>query len=86
MADPLLLPLARCTDPSLAGGKAAGLARLLSVGFLVPAGTEGVAVNTPIAMRSDSIRSNGGTRHDNVKAKTGSSGFRIAGGSFSIST
>lgn len=38
MADPLLLPLARCTDPSLAGGKAAGLARLLSGGFLVPAG------------------------------------------------
>src|SRR5512144_586681 len=38
MAGPLLLPLARCTDPSLAGGKAAGLARLVSGGFLVPAG------------------------------------------------
>ena len=34
----LLLPLAACTQPSLVGGKALGLARLLAGGFPVPAG------------------------------------------------
>jgi len=38
MAPPFLLPLAQCTDPSLVGGKAAGLARLLAAGFPVPDG------------------------------------------------
>ena len=35
---PLILPLHDCRDPSLAGGKAVGLARLLAAGFAVPAG------------------------------------------------
>ncbi len=34
----LLLPLAVCTQPSLVGGKALGLARLLAAGFPVPSG------------------------------------------------
>jgi phosphohistidine swiveling domain-containing protein len=34
----LLLPLAACTQPSLVGGKALGLARLLAGGFPVPSG------------------------------------------------
>ena len=38
MAPPLVLPLSRCTDPSLVGGKAAGLARLLAAGLPVPDG------------------------------------------------
>ena len=38
MAPPFVLPLARCTDALLAGGKAAGLARLLAAGFPVPDG------------------------------------------------
>ena len=38
MDRPLLLPLAACTQPSLVGGKAFGLARLLAGGFPVPAG------------------------------------------------
>jgi phosphohistidine swiveling domain-containing protein len=38
MDRPLLLPLAACTLPSLVGGKALGLARLLAGGFPVPAG------------------------------------------------
>ena len=38
MDRPLLLPLAACTQPSLVGGKAAGLARLLAGGFPVPSG------------------------------------------------
>ncbi|HEX4968906.1 MAG TPA: PEP/pyruvate-binding domain-containing protein, partial [Nitrospiraceae bacterium] len=38
MDRPLLLPLAACTHPSLVGGKALGLARLLAGGFPVPAG------------------------------------------------
>jgi phosphohistidine swiveling domain-containing protein len=38
MDRPLLLPLAACTQPSLVGGKAAGLARLLAGGFPVPRG------------------------------------------------
>ena len=38
MNRPLLLPLAACTQPSLVGGKALGLARLLAGGFPVPAG------------------------------------------------
>ena len=38
MDRPLLLPLAACTQPSLVGGKAIGLARLLSRGFSVPNG------------------------------------------------
>ena len=38
MAPPFLLPLAQCTDASLVGGKAAGLARLLAAGFPVPDG------------------------------------------------
>lgn len=38
MADPLILPLERCTDPALVGGKAAGLGRLMTQGFRVPPG------------------------------------------------
>ena len=38
MDHPLLLPLAACTQPSLVGGKAVGLARLLARGFPVPSG------------------------------------------------
>lgn len=38
MDRPLLLPLAACTQPSLVGGKALGLARLLTGGFPVPSG------------------------------------------------
>src|SRR3977135_270001 len=38
MDRPLLLPLAACTQPSLVGGKAAALVRLLSGGFPVPSG------------------------------------------------
>lgn len=38
MNRPLLLPLASCTQPSLVGGKAVGLARLLAEGFPVPSG------------------------------------------------
>jgi rifampicin phosphotransferase len=38
MDRPLLLPLAACTQLSLVGGKAAGLARLLAEGFSVPLG------------------------------------------------
>lgn len=38
MDRPLLLPLASCTQPSLVGGKAFGLARLLAEGFSVPSG------------------------------------------------
>jgi phosphohistidine swiveling domain-containing protein len=38
MDRPFLLPLASCTQPSLVGGKAFGLARLLAGGFSVPSG------------------------------------------------
>lgn len=38
MGPPFVLPLSRCTDPSLVGGKAAGLARLLEAGLPVPDG------------------------------------------------
>ena len=38
MYRPLLLPLAACTQPSLVGGKAVGLARLIAGGFPVPSG------------------------------------------------
>ncbi|HSL04235.1 MAG TPA: PEP/pyruvate-binding domain-containing protein [Nitrospiraceae bacterium] len=38
MDRPLLLPLASCTQPSLVGGKALGLGRLLAGGFPVPSG------------------------------------------------
>ena len=38
MNRPLFLPLASCTQPSLVGGKATGLARLLAGGFPVPSG------------------------------------------------
>lgn len=38
MARPLILPLSRCTDVNLVGGKATGLARLLAAGFDVPPG------------------------------------------------
>ncbi|ALA56850.1 PEP/pyruvate-binding domain-containing protein [Nitrospira moscoviensis] len=38
MARPLILPLSHCSDARLAGGKAAGLARLLGAGFPVPPG------------------------------------------------
>ena len=38
MDRPLLLPLAACTQPSLVGGKALGLAHLLTGGFPVPSG------------------------------------------------
>lgn len=38
MHHPFVLPLIACTQPSLVGGKAAGLARLLAGGFSVPPG------------------------------------------------
>ncbi len=38
MDRPFLLPLSACTEPSLVGGKAVGLARLLAGGFPVPSG------------------------------------------------
>lgn len=38
MDRPLFLPLAACTDSSLVGGKAMGLARLIAAGFRVPPG------------------------------------------------
>ena len=38
MGAPLVLPLAQCRDASLAGGKAAGLARLFKTGLNVPPG------------------------------------------------
>ncbi len=38
MDRPLLFPLASCTQPSLVGVKALGLARLLTGGFAVPPG------------------------------------------------
>jgi pyruvate,water dikinase len=38
MAHPFVLPLSRCHDSSLVGGKAAGLARLLALGLAVPDG------------------------------------------------
>src|SRR4029453_18939762 len=38
MADPLVLSLTRCSDPSLVGGKGSGLARLLAAGLAVPDG------------------------------------------------
>ena len=38
MTRPFILPLSRCTDLSLVGGKAVGLARLLAAGFHVPPG------------------------------------------------
>ncbi len=38
MVSPRLLPLGRCVDAALAGGKAAGLARLIAGGFPVPPG------------------------------------------------
>ena len=43
MAPPFVLPLSRCTDPTLAGGKAVGLARLMAAGLPVP---EGCCVTT----------------------------------------
>lgn len=38
MANPLILSLHHCHDPSIVGGKAVGLARLLGLGFSVPPG------------------------------------------------
>lgn len=38
MARPLILPLSRCFEVNLVGGKAAGLGRLLAAGFPVPPG------------------------------------------------
>lgn len=38
MDSALVLPLTACTDPTLVGGKAVGLARLLAAGFPVPRG------------------------------------------------
>ena len=38
MDRPLLLPLIACTQPSLVGGKAIGLARLIAGGYSVPSG------------------------------------------------
>ena len=43
MVHPLILPLHRCADPLLVGGKAAGLARLLASGMAVP---DGICVTT----------------------------------------
>ncbi|HET9605588.1 MAG TPA: PEP/pyruvate-binding domain-containing protein, partial [Nitrospira sp.] len=49
MADPLVLSLPRCSDPSLVGGKASGLARLLAAGLAVP---DGCCVTTRAYERS----------------------------------
>ena len=38
VSSPLVVPLKSCSDPALAGGKAAGLARLMAKGFRVPPG------------------------------------------------
>ncbi len=38
MVEPLVFPLSACVDPTLVGGKAAGLCRLLRHGFRVPPG------------------------------------------------
>ena len=38
MANPSILPLESCVEPNLVGGKAAGLARLITHGFRVPPG------------------------------------------------
>src|SRR5574341_1095883 len=35
---PFIVPLDRCSDPALVGGKAAGLGRLIRAGFRVPPG------------------------------------------------
>lgn len=49
MPRPPILPLAECTDPALAGGKATGLARLLAAGFRIP---PGICVTTEVYHRS----------------------------------
>jgi len=49
MPRPLILPLSECTDPTLVGGKATGLARLLAAGFHVP---PGICVTTGAYHRS----------------------------------
>ena len=38
VSSPLVVSLESCSDPALAGGKAAGLARLMAKGFRVPPG------------------------------------------------
>ena len=68
----LILPLASCTDGSLVGGKAAGLARLLAGGFCVPPGFcvttvayEGVLRATgfsPTARWSEALHTSGAER------------------------
>jgi pyruvate,water dikinase len=48
MADPLILSLGESHDPSLVGGKAVGLAKLLAAGFAVP---RGICVTTTLYRR-----------------------------------
>lgn len=48
MADPLILSLGESHDPSLVGGKAAGLAKLLAAGFAVP---RGICITTTLYRR-----------------------------------
>jgi pyruvate,water dikinase len=72
MDRPLFLSLASCTQPSLVGGKAVGLARLLAGGFPVPSGfcltTEAYdhALRTPGFSPAEqwqaALRSSGGER------------------------
>ena len=38
MVRPIILPLSQCADLGLTGGKAIGLARLITAGFTVPQG------------------------------------------------
>ena len=59
MALPFILPLSRCTDLGLVGGKAAGLSRLLAAGFHVP---PGICVTT--AAYDHSLRTAGVSQKD----------------------
>jgi len=52
MDHPFVLPLIACTQPSLVGGKAAGLARLLAAGFPVPPGFCVTRVAYDLALRA----------------------------------
>ena len=54
MSHPHVIPLAACTDPALAGGKAVGLQRLIRAGFRVPSG---LCVTT--AVYHDTLRGSG---------------------------
>jgi phosphohistidine swiveling domain-containing protein len=69
MDRPLLLPLASCTQPSLVGGKALGLARLLTRGFPVP---PGFCVTTEAYVRA--LQATGFSSAERWKAALHSSG------------